>query len=70
MRSLELNTAANMPAPDDFYENLIDMHRDLSPAQSSNANAALILLLANHIGSIEVLQQAMAIARQDALQDA
>ena len=29
MRSLELNTAANMAAPDDFYESLIDMHRDL-----------------------------------------
>lgn len=68
MRSLELNTAANMAAPDDFYESLIDMHRDLSPAQSNAANAALILLLANHIGSIEVLEQAMAIARQDAMQ--
>jgi len=68
MRSLELNTAANMAAPDDFYEGLIDMHRDLSPAQSNAANAALILLLANHIGSIEVLEQAMAIARQDAMQ--
>jgi hypothetical protein len=68
MRSLELNTTANIPAPDDFYESLIDMHRDLSPAQSNAANAALILLLANHIGSIEVLEQAMAIARQDAVQ--
>jgi hypothetical protein len=68
MRNIELNTAANIAAPDDFYESLIDMHRDLSPAQSNAANAALILLLANHIGSVEVLQQAMAIARQDAMQ--
>jgi hypothetical protein len=68
MRSLELNTTANIAAPDDFYESLIDMHRDLSPAQSNAANAALILLLANHIGSMEVLEQAMAIARQDAMQ--
>ena len=68
MRSLELNTTANIAAPDDFYESLINMHRDLSPAQSNAANAALILLLANHIGSIEVLEQAMAIARQDAVQ--
>jgi hypothetical protein len=66
MRSLELNTAANIAAPDDFYEQLIDMHRDLSPAQSNAANAALILLLANHIGRLEVLQQAMQIAREDA----
>jgi hypothetical protein len=68
MRSLELNTTANIAAPDDFYESLIDMHRELSQAQSNAANAALILLLANHIGSIEVLEQAMAIARQDARQ--
>ena len=66
MRSLELNTAANIAAPDDFYEQLIDMHRDLSPVQSNAANAALILLLANHIGRLEVLQQAMQIAREDA----
>ena len=70
MRSLELNTTANIAAPDDFYERLIVMHRDLSPAQSNAANAALILLLANHIGNVGVLEQAMAIARQDALQAA
>ncbi|MFC3109027.1 DUF2783 domain-containing protein [Undibacterium arcticum] len=68
MRSLELNTAANIAAPDDFYERLIDMHRDLSPAQSNTANAALILLLANHIGRLDVLEQAMEIARDDAMQ--
>jgi hypothetical protein len=70
MRSLELNTNANIAAPDDFYESLIDMHRDLSPEQSNAANAALILLLANHIGCLKVLEQAMAIARQDAMQAA
>ncbi len=70
MRSLELNTAANIATPDDFYECLIDMHRDLSPAQSNAANAALILLLANHIGNVAVLEQAMSIARRDALQAA
>jgi hypothetical protein len=70
MRSLELNTNANIAAPDDFYERLIDMHRDLSPEQSNAANAALILLLSNHIGSLTVLEQAMVIARQDAMQAA
>jgi hypothetical protein len=68
MRSLELNTAANIAAPDDFYERLIDMHRDLSPTQSNTANAALILLLANHVGRLDVLEQAMEIARDDAMQ--
>jgi hypothetical protein len=68
MRSLTLNTAANIAAPDDFYERLIDMHRDLSSTQSNTANAALILLLANHIGNLDVLEQAMKIARDDAMQ--
>lgn len=48
---------------DDFYQSLIDMHRDLSDEQSTHANARLILLLANHIGDIGVLREAMAIAR-------
>jgi len=50
---------------DDFYEALIDTHRDLSDAQSATVNAKLILLLANHIGDISVLREAMALARQD-----
>lgn len=50
---------------DDFYEALIELHRDLSDEQSAQANARLILLLANHIGDLSVLREAMAIARQD-----
>ena len=50
---------------DDFYEALIEMHRDLSDEQSSIVNARLILLLSNHIGDIAVLREAMQIARAD-----
>ena len=49
---------------DDFYESLVEMHRDLSDEQSAVANAKLILLLANHIGDIGVLREAMQIARE------
>ena len=49
---------------DDFYEVLIDTHRDLSDEQSAQLNARLILLLANHIGDIGVLRQALAMARE------
>ena len=49
---------------DDFYEALIDTHRDLTDEQSEQVNARLVLLLANHIGDITVLRQAMALARQ------
>lgn len=49
---------------DDFYELLINMHRDLSDEQSARVNAKLILLLANHIGDIAVLREAMELARE------
>lgn len=50
---------------DDFYESLIEMHRDLSDEDSERVNARLILLLANHIGDLKVLQEAMDAARAD-----
>jgi len=62
---MTLVTSPNLAAPDDFYEALIDMHRDLSDAQSALVNAKLILLLANHIGDGGVLRAAMAAARED-----
>lgn len=63
---MPLNTEPNLTHPDDFYEALIDMHRDLDDAQSQTANAQLILLLANHIGDHETLLEAMRIARTGA----
>lgn len=59
-----LNIESNIARPDDFYEALIDMHRDLSSEQSQLVNAKLILLLANHIGDAEVLGNAMQRARE------
>ena len=50
---------------DDFYEALIDTHRDLTDEQSAVVNAKLILLLSNHIGDIHILREAMARARAD-----
>ena len=58
-----LNTENNFLSPDDFYERLIDAHRDLSPEQSHAMNAALVLLLANHIGDMQVIEQAFEQAR-------
>ena len=49
---------------DDFYEALIDTHRDLSDEQSALVNAKLVLLLSNHIGDISVLREAMKLARE------
>jgi uncharacterized protein DUF2783 len=58
-----LNVEPNIADPDDFYEALIDVHRDLTPEQSGVVNARLILLLANHIGDLAVLREAMQHAR-------
>ena len=68
-----LNTQANFGVPgepalraftpgDDFYQTLIDAHRELDDAQSRLFNARLILLLANHIGDLRVLREAIATA--------
>jgi uncharacterized protein DUF2783 len=60
-----LKTDANIAEPDEFYEELISLHRDLTEAQSALVNAKLVLLLANHIGDPDVLRAAMAAARAD-----
>jgi Protein of unknown function (DUF2783) len=60
-----LTTDLNLAAPDDFYEELLAAHRELTVAQSALVNAKLILLLANHIGDGDVLRAAMAAARAD-----
>jgi len=60
---MELITTAHLESPDDFYEALIEAHRDLDVAASHALNARLVLLLANHIGSLHVLQQALSAAR-------
>ena len=58
-----LITDPNLEAPDDFYEALIETHRGLEAAQSHALNARLVLLLANHIGSLAVLKDALELAR-------
>ena len=58
-----LNTEPNLARPDDTYEALVAMHRDLSPEQSRLVNAKLILMLVNHIGDRAILDEAIAYAR-------
>ncbi|WP_418316893.1 DUF2783 domain-containing protein [Piscinibacter sakaiensis] len=60
---MPLITTPNIERPDDFYEALIDAHRDLGTEQSHAMNARLVLLLANHIGDLAVLREALAAAR-------
>jgi Protein of unknown function (DUF2783) len=49
---------------DAFYATLVKAHEGLSEAQSEQLNARLVLLLANHVGDMSVLEEAIALARQ------
>lgn len=60
---MALNLKANIKRPDDFYQELIDMQRDMSEDDVQLMNAKLILILANHIGDQETLSEAMLLAR-------
>ena len=53
-------------AGDSFYEELISAHKDLSDEASQALNAKLVLLLANHVGDLDVLREAIAAAKQTA----
>ena len=60
----QLTTAPHLEAPDDFYQALIEAHQGLSTEESHAFNARLILVLANHIGSLAVLREAFDAARR------
>lgn len=49
---------------DSFYDHLVQAHRGLDDAQSQLLQARLVLLLANHIGDLRVLDEALALARR------
>jgi hypothetical protein len=72
--SLHLNTAPNFHRAgqrplhaytpgDDFIERLTAAHRGLNDDASRLLNARLVLLLANHVGDLAVLDEALAAAR-------
>jgi hypothetical protein len=60
---MPLSTASNFSRPDDAFRAVVEAHRGLSDEQSADLDAALVLILANHIGDIEVLREAIALAK-------
>lgn len=64
---MPLNLDKHLAQPDDFYQALLDAHRGLSDAQSQSLNAQLVLLLANHIGDMAIIDEALRLARANAL---
>jgi Protein of unknown function (DUF2783) len=64
---MQLDTATNrFDDPDLAYRLLIDAHRGLSDAESAALNSRLILILANQIGSMDVLRSAIELAQSAA----
>lgn len=50
--------------PDAFYAALMAAHRGLDEAASRRLDARLVLILANHVGDMAVLREAIALAMQ------
>ena len=60
---MALSTRSNFPKPDDAFRAVVEAHRGLSDEQSANLDAMLVLILANHIGELDVLREAIALAQ-------
>jgi hypothetical protein len=61
---MALSTSSNFAKPDDAFRMIVESHRGLSDAQSADLDAALVLVLSNHIGDIEVLREAIELAKR------
>lgn len=61
-----LITQPNLTPPDEFYETLLAAHEGLSQEQSVAFNARLVLVLANHIGDLTVLSEALDVVGETA----
>ena len=60
---MALSTSSNFARPDDAFRAIVEAHRGLSEEESADFDAALVLILANHIGDIDVLREAIKLAR-------
>jgi hypothetical protein len=61
---MALSTDSNFARPDDAFRAVVEAHRGLSETQSADLDAALVLILANHIGDLGVLREAIALAKR------
>ena len=61
---MALSTRSNFARPDDAFRAIVEAHRGLSDPESADLDAALVLILANHIGDIDVLREAIALAQR------
>jgi len=62
---MPLITASQFDNPDAAFVTLIAARRGLSQEQAAALDAKLVLLLANHIGNLDVLKEAIAVAKAE-----
>lgn len=67
MDSRSLSTISNFADPDSAYRAIVEAHRGLDGSASAALNARLVLVLANHIGDVAVLRQALDLASDTAM---
>lgn len=60
---MNLNLQPNLADPDAFYQTLIAAHDGLNDEDSQALNARLVLILANHIGDLDTLTEALKAAK-------
>lgn len=60
---MSLILTPNIENPDAFYERLTDAQRDMTDAEAAAMNARLVLILANQIGRLDALSEAIDLAR-------
>jgi hypothetical protein len=65
---MALSTKSNFVKPDDAFRAIVEAHRGLNEAESADLDAALVLILANHIGDLDVLGEAIALAKRRMLE--
>jgi hypothetical protein len=58
-----LNTACNFAEPDAAYVALVEARRGLTSDAAAALDTKLVLILANHIGDMGVLKEAIALAK-------
>jgi hypothetical protein len=61
---MALSTSSNFTNPDHAFRAIVEAHRGLTDEQSADLDAALVLVLANHIGDLGVLREAIALAQR------
>lgn len=60
---MSLNLKPNIENPDVFYELLTDAQRDMSDEEANDMNARLVLILANQVGDLGDLRQAVELSQ-------